>query len=163
MDDFHTCISPYVSHLSRIVPSASTDLQYYTCYFIRAPQLLIVLEVWYLETANYAICEEIILQMASWPKSLQTAAVVNTNLNLIFIADHSLSQEHGEPDCWGAPLQPPVQFSLLYSKFHLFSVAMWAVLLSTYFKFINLFLETKATIQGMLWASQLCSADVELQ
>lgn len=40
---------------------------------------------------------------------------------------------------------------------------MWAMLLSTYFKFINLFLETNATIQGMLWASQLCSADVELQ
>ncbi|EPQ08207.1 Protein spire like protein 1 [Myotis brandtii] len=44
-------------------------------------------EVWYLETANYAICEEIILQVASWPRNTQqTAAVVDTILNLICIA-----------------------------------------------------------------------------
>lgn len=59
---------------------------------------------------------------------------------------------------------PLVQFSLLYSRLHLCSMAMQALLLSTYFKFIKLFLETKATIQGVLWSiSQLCSADVELQ
>ncbi|XP_054938292.1 AP-2 complex subunit alpha-1, partial [Physeter macrocephalus] len=59
---------------------------------------------------------------------------------------------------------PPVQFSLLHSKFHLCSVATRALLLSTYIKFINLFPETKATIQGVLRAgSQLRNADVELQ
>lgn len=62
------------------------------------------------------------------------------------------------------PCSPPVQFSLLHSKFHLCSVATRALLLSTYIKFINLFPETKATIQGVLRAgSQLRNADVELQ
>lgn len=62
------------------------------------------------------------------------------------------------------PHSPPVQFSLLHSKFHLCSVATRALLLSTYIKFINLFPETKATIQGVLRAgSQLRNADVELQ
>lgn len=42
-----------------------------------------------------------------------------------------------------------MQFSLLHSKFHLCSVATRALLLSTYIKFINLFPETKATIQGV--------------
>ena len=57
-----------------------------------------------------------------------------------------------------------MQFSLLHSKFHLCSVATRALLLSTYIKFINLFPETKATIQGVLRAgSQLRNADVELQ
>lgn len=61
------------------------------CYW--APDLLcpcakqIVSEVWYLETVNYAICDEIILQVASWPRNTQqTAVVVNTILNLICIA-----------------------------------------------------------------------------
>lgn len=57
-----------------------------------------------------------------------------------------------------------MQFSLLHSKFHLCSVATRALLLSTYIKFINLFPETKATIQAVLRAgSQLRNADVELQ
>lgn len=43
-------------------------------------------------------------------------------------------------------------------------MATRALLLSTYIKFINLFPETKATIQGVLRAgSQLRNADVELQ
>lgn len=59
---------------------------------------------------------------------------------------------------------PLVQFNLLHSKFHLCSVPTRALLLSTYIKFINLFPETKATIQGVLRAgSQLRNADVELQ
>lgn len=68
-------------------------------------------------------------------------------------------------DSWPpTPRSPPVQFSLLHSKFHLCSVATRALLLSTYIKFINLFPETKATIQGVLRAgSQLRNADVELQ
>uniref|UniRef100_A0A7M4G1K8 AP-2 complex subunit alpha n=1 Tax=Crocodylus porosus TaxID=8502 RepID=A0A7M4G1K8_CROPO len=59
---------------------------------------------------------------------------------------------------------PLVQFNLLHSKFHLCSVATRALLLSTYIKFINLFPETKATIQEVLRSdSQIRNADVELQ
>lgn len=73
--------------------------------------------------------------------------------------------EPAPSDSWPpTPRSPPVQFSLLHSKFHLCSVATRALLLSTYIKFINLFPETKATIQGVLRAgSQLRNADVELQ
>lgn len=53
---------------------------------------------------------------------------------------------------------PLVQFLLLHSKFYLYSVVMRTLMLSTYIKFINLFLHTKATIQVMLWVvSQLCN------
>uniref|UniRef100_A0A8C3FKK3 AP-2 complex subunit alpha n=1 Tax=Chrysemys picta bellii TaxID=8478 RepID=A0A8C3FKK3_CHRPI len=59
---------------------------------------------------------------------------------------------------------PLVQFNLLHSKFHLCSVATRALLLSTYIKFINLFPETKGTIQEVLRSdSQIRNADVELQ
>lgn len=76
-----------------------------------------------------------------------------------------LREEAGQPRANAPALpSPPVQFSLLHSKFHLCSVATRALLLSTYIKFINLFPETKATIQGVLRAgSQLRNADVELQ
>ncbi|XP_069057023.1 AP-2 complex subunit alpha-1 isoform X1 [Pleurodeles waltl] len=59
---------------------------------------------------------------------------------------------------------PLVQFNLLHSKFHLCSVSTRALLLSTYIKFINLFPETKPTIQEVLRSdSQIRNADVELQ
>uniref|UniRef100_H3BDM8 Adaptor related protein complex 2 subunit alpha 1 n=1 Tax=Latimeria chalumnae TaxID=7897 RepID=H3BDM8_LATCH len=59
---------------------------------------------------------------------------------------------------------PLVQFNLLHSKFHLCSVPTRALLLSTYIKFINLFPETKPTIQEVLRSdSQIRNADVELQ
>nr|XP_016850140.1 PREDICTED: AP-2 complex subunit alpha-1 isoform X2 [Anolis carolinensis] len=59
---------------------------------------------------------------------------------------------------------PLVQFNLLHSKFHLCSVSTRALLLSTYIKFINLFPETKGTIQEVLRSdSQIRNADVELQ
>lgn len=59
---------------------------------------------------------------------------------------------------------PLVQFNLLHSKFHLCSVSTRALLLSTYIKFINLFPETKPTIQDVLRSdSQIRNADVELQ
>ncbi|XP_068097437.1 AP-2 complex subunit alpha-1 isoform X4 [Hyperolius riggenbachi] len=59
---------------------------------------------------------------------------------------------------------PLVQFNLLHSKFHLCSVSTRALLLSTYIKFINLFPETKSTIQDVLRSdSQIRNADVELQ
>ncbi|KAE8594076.1 hypothetical protein XENTR_v10019437 [Xenopus tropicalis] len=59
---------------------------------------------------------------------------------------------------------PLVQFNLLHSKFHLCSVSTRALLLSTYIKFINLFPETKTTIQDVLRSdSQIRNADVELQ
>lgn len=59
---------------------------------------------------------------------------------------------------------PLVQFNLLHSKFHLCSVPTRALLLSSYIKFVNLFPETKATIQDVLRSdSQLRNSDVELQ
>uniref|UniRef100_A0A3B3DHS9 AP-2 complex subunit alpha n=1 Tax=Oryzias melastigma TaxID=30732 RepID=A0A3B3DHS9_ORYME len=59
---------------------------------------------------------------------------------------------------------PLVQFNLLHSKFHLCSVPTRALLLSAYIKFINLFPETKATIQEVLRCdSQIRNSDVELQ
>ena len=69
------------------------------------------------------------------------------------------------------PLPPPllscsplVQFNLLHSKFHLCSVPTRALLLSAYIKFINLFPETKSTIQEVLRCdSQIRNSDVELQ
>lgn len=61
-------------------------------------------------------------------------------------------------------LSPLVQFNLLHSKFHLCSVPTRALLLSAYIKFINLFPETKATIQEVLRCdSQIRNSDVELQ
>uniref|UniRef100_A0AAX7SLC1 AP-2 complex subunit alpha n=1 Tax=Astatotilapia calliptera TaxID=8154 RepID=A0AAX7SLC1_ASTCA len=60
--------------------------------------------------------------------------------------------------------RPLVQFNLLHSKFHLCSVPTRALLLSAYIKFINLFPETKATIQEVLRCdSQIRNSDVELQ
>jgi len=62
------------------------------------------------------------------------------------------------------PSSPLVQFNLLHSKFHLCSVPTRALLLSAYIKFINLFPETKATIQEVLRCdSQIRNSDVELQ
>ena len=62
------------------------------------------------------------------------------------------------------PSSPLVQFKLLHSKFHLCSVPTRALLLSAYIKFINLFPETKATIQEVLRSdSQIRNSDVELQ
>ncbi|XP_035253663.1 AP-2 complex subunit alpha-2 isoform X2 [Anguilla anguilla] len=59
---------------------------------------------------------------------------------------------------------PLVQFNLLHSKFHLCSVPTRALLLSAYIKFINLFPETKPTIQEVLRSdSQIRNSDVELQ
>ncbi|XP_036381768.1 AP-2 complex subunit alpha-1-like isoform X2 [Megalops cyprinoides] len=59
---------------------------------------------------------------------------------------------------------PLIQFNLLHSKFHLCSVPTRALLLSAYIKFINLFPETKPTIQEVLRSdSQIRNSDVELQ
>uniref|UniRef100_A0A3B3ZYZ1 AP-2 complex subunit alpha n=1 Tax=Periophthalmus magnuspinnatus TaxID=409849 RepID=A0A3B3ZYZ1_9GOBI len=64
----------------------------------------------------------------------------------------------------GDPRSPLVQFNLLHSKFHLCSVPTRALLLSAYIKFINLFPETKVTIQEVLRCdSQIRNSDVELQ
>uniref|UniRef100_A0A673HIP5 AP-2 complex subunit alpha n=1 Tax=Sinocyclocheilus rhinocerous TaxID=307959 RepID=A0A673HIP5_9TELE len=61
-------------------------------------------------------------------------------------------------------LIPLISFNLLHSKFHLCSVPTRALLLSAYIKFINLFPETKSTIQEVLRSdSQIRNSDVELQ
>uniref|UniRef100_A0A8D0HGH5 Adaptor related protein complex 2 subunit alpha 1 n=1 Tax=Sphenodon punctatus TaxID=8508 RepID=A0A8D0HGH5_SPHPU len=281
-DDFKTCVSLAVSRLSRIVSSASTDLQDYTYYFVPAPWLSVKLlrllqcypppedaavkgrlvecletilnkaqeppkskKVQHSNAKNAILFEAIslIIHYDRWvtppsgappalllllpppppsaPPVLKVAILaekyavdyswyVDTILNLIRIAGDYVSEEvwyrviqivinrddvQGyaaktvfealqAPACHenmvkvggyilgefgnliaGDPRSSPlVQFNLLHSKFHLCSVATRALLLSTYIKFINLFPETKGTIQEVLRSdSQIRNADVELQ
>uniref|UniRef100_M3ZB39 AP-2 complex subunit alpha n=1 Tax=Nomascus leucogenys TaxID=61853 RepID=M3ZB39_NOMLE len=187
------------------VRQRAADLLYAMCDRSNAKQIVSEM-LRYLETADYAIREEIVLKVAILAEkyAVDYSWYVDTILNLIRIAGDYVSEEvwyrvlqivTNRDDVQGyAALQapachenmvkvggyilgefgnliagdprssPPVQFSLLHSKFHLCSVATRALLLSTYIKFINLFPETKATIQGVLRAgSQLRNADVELQ
>ncbi|XP_029605273.1 AP-2 complex subunit alpha-1 [Salmo trutta] len=270
-DEFKTCVSLAVSRLSRIVSSASTDLQDYTYYFVPAPWLsckLLRLLQCYPPPEDGAVkgrlveCLETILNKAQEPPKskkvqhsnaknailfeaisliihydrfgnpwcnlcsflsqvLKVAILaekyavdyswyVDTILNLIRIAGDYVSEEvwyrviqivinrddvQGyaaktvfealqAPACHenmvkvggyilgefgnliaGDPRSSPlVQFNLLHSKFHLCSVPTRALLLSAYIKFINLFPETKATIQEVLRSdSQIRNSDVELQ
>ncbi|KAJ1073058.1 hypothetical protein K5549_015201 [Capra hircus] len=183
------------------VRQRAADLLYAMCDRSNAKQIVSEM-LRYLETADYAIREEIVLKVAILAEkyAVDYSWYVDTILNLIRIAGDYVSEEvwyrvlqivTNRDDVQGyaaktvfealqAPAchenmvkvggyilgefgnliagdprsSPPVQFSLLHSKFHLCSVATRALLLSTYIKFINLFPETKATIQG---------ADVELQ
>ncbi|XP_012498662.1 PREDICTED: AP-2 complex subunit alpha-1 [Propithecus coquereli] len=193
------------------VRQRAADLLYAMCDRSNAKQIVSEM-LRYLETADYAIREEIVLKVAILAEkyAVDYSWYVDTILNLIRIAGDYVSEEvwyrvlqivTNRDDVQGyaaktvfealqAPAchenmvkvggyilgefgnliagdprsSPPVQFSLLHSKFHLCSVATRALLLSTYIKFINLFPETKATIQGVLRAgSQLRNADVELQ
>uniref|UniRef100_A0A8C2S301 AP-2 complex subunit alpha n=1 Tax=Capra hircus TaxID=9925 RepID=A0A8C2S301_CAPHI len=185
------------------VRQRAADLLYAMCDRSNAKQIVSEM-LRYLETADYAIREEIVLKVAILAEkyAVDYSWYVDTILNLIRIAGDYVSEEvwyrvlqivtnrddvqgyaaktvfevsapvpphdgaSGQSqDSWGCGAScPPVQFSLLHSKFHLCSVATRALLLSTYIKFINLFPETKATIQGVLRAgSQLRNADVELQ
>uniref|UniRef100_A0A2K6D0S0 AP-2 complex subunit alpha n=1 Tax=Macaca nemestrina TaxID=9545 RepID=A0A2K6D0S0_MACNE len=186
------------------VRQRAADLLYAMCDRSNAKQIVSEM-LRYLETADYAIREEIVLKVAILAEkyAVDYSWYVDTILNLIRIAGDYVSEEvwyrvlqivTNRDDVQGyaaktvfevrAPLEgvsgrgqwslapltptpahsPPVQFSLLHSKFHLCSVATRALLLSTYIKFINLFPETKATIQAVLRAgSQLRNADVELQ
>ncbi|XP_075392314.1 AP-2 complex subunit alpha-1 [Tenrec ecaudatus] len=193
------------------VRQRAADLLYAMCDRSNSKQIVSEM-LRYLETADYAIREEIVLKVAILAEkyAVDYSWYVDTILNLIRIAGDYVSEEvwyrvlqivTNRDDVQGyaaktvfealqAPAchenmvkvggyilgefgnliagdprsSPPVQFSLLHSKFHLCSVATRALLLSTYIKFINLFPETKATIQGVLRAgSQLRNADVELQ
>uniref|UniRef100_H9FQK7 AP-2 complex subunit alpha n=1 Tax=Macaca mulatta TaxID=9544 RepID=H9FQK7_MACMU len=193
------------------VRQRAADLLYAMCDRSNAKQIVSEM-LRYLETADYAIREEIVLKVAILAEkyAVDYSWYVDTILNLIRIAGDYVSEEvwyrvlqivTNRDDVQGyaaktvfealqAPAchenmvkvggyilgefgnliagdprsSPPVQFSLLHSKFHLCSVATRALLLSTYIKFINLFPETKATIQAVLRAgSQLRNADVELQ
>ncbi|XP_058531175.1 AP-2 complex subunit alpha-1 isoform X3 [Ochotona princeps] len=193
------------------VRQRAADLLYAMCDRSNAKQIVSEM-LRYLETADYAIREEIVLKVAILAEkyAVDYSWYVDTILNLIRIAGDYVSEEvwyrvlqivTNRDDVQGyaaktvfealqAPAchenmvkvggyilgefgnliagdprsSPPVQFSLLHSKFHLCSVATRALLLSTYIKFINLFPETKATIQGVLRAgAQLRNADVELQ
>lgn len=81
-----------------------------------------------------------------------------------FVADHLSNISKIGVDLVALSFSPLVQFNLLHSKFHLCSVPTRALLLSAYIKFINLFPETKATIQEVLRCdSQIRNSDVELQ
>uniref|UniRef100_A0A6I8NIA7 AP-2 complex subunit alpha n=2 Tax=Ornithorhynchus anatinus TaxID=9258 RepID=A0A6I8NIA7_ORNAN len=193
------------------VRQRAADLLYAMCDRSNSKQIVSEM-LRYLETADYAIREEIVLKVAILAEkyAVDYSWYVDTILNLIRIAGDYVSEEvwyrviqivinrddvQGyaaktvfealqAPACHenmvkvggyilgefgnliaGDPRSSPlVQFSLLHSKFHLCSVATRALLLSTYIKFINLFPETKATIQAVLRAgSQLRNADVELQ
>ncbi|GAB0202148.1 AP-2 complex subunit alpha-2 [Grus japonensis] len=193
------------------VRQRAADLLYAMCDRSTAQQIVAEM-LSYLETADYAIREEIVLKVAILAEkyAVDYSWYVDTILNLIRIAGDYVSEEvwyrviqivinrddvQGyaaktvfealqAPACHenmvkvggyilgefgnliaGDPRSSPlVQFGLLHSKFHLCSVATRALLLSTYIKFINLFPETKGTIQEVLRAgSQLRNADVELQ
>ncbi|KAM4825594.1 AP-2 complex subunit alpha-1 isoform 2-T2 [Thomomys bottae] len=206
-----TVISALKSERDVSVRQRAADLLYAMCDRSNAKQIVSEM-LRYLETADYAIREEIVLKVAILAEkyAVDYSWYVDTILNLIRIAGDYVSEEvwyrvlqivTNRDDVQGyaaktvfealqAPAchenmvkvggyilgefgnliagdprsSPPVQFSLLHSKFHLCSVATRALLLSTYIKFINLFPETKATIQGVLRAgSQLRNADVELQ
>uniref|UniRef100_G3RTG9 AP-2 complex subunit alpha n=1 Tax=Gorilla gorilla gorilla TaxID=9595 RepID=G3RTG9_GORGO len=181
------------------VRQRAADLLYAMCDRSNAKQIVSEM-LRYLETADYAIREEIVLKVAILAEkyAVDYSWYVDTILNLIRIAGDYVSEEvwyrvlqivTNRDDVQGyaaktvfealqAPAchenmvkvggyilgefgnliagdprsSPPVQFSLLHSKFHLCSVATRALLLSTYIKFINLFPETKATIQGVLRA-----------
>ncbi|XP_037676484.1 AP-2 complex subunit alpha-1 isoform X2 [Choloepus didactylus] len=206
-----TVISALKTERDVSVRQRAADLLYAMCDRSNARQIVSEM-LRYLETADYAIREEIVLKVAILAEkyAVDYSWYVDTILNLIRIAGDYVSEEvwyrvlqivTNRDDVQGyaaktvfealqAPAchenmvkvggyilgefgnliagdprsSPPVQFSLLHSKFHLCSVATRALLLSTYIKFINLFPETKATIQGVLRAgSQLRNADVELQ
>ncbi|XP_074927379.1 AP-2 complex subunit alpha-1 [Chelonoidis abingdonii] len=94
------------------------------------------------------------------PQALQAPAC---HENMVKVGGYILG-EFGNLIAGDPRSSPLVQFNLLHSKFHLCSVATRALLLSTYIKFINLFPETKGTIQEVLRSdSQIRNADVELQ
>nr|KAF6408936.1 adaptor related protein complex 2 subunit alpha 1 [Rousettus aegyptiacus] len=175
------------------VRQRAADLLYAMCDRSNAKQIVSEM-LRYLETADYAIREEIVLKVAILAEkyAVDYSWYVDTILNLIRIAGDYVSEEvwyrvlqivTNRDDVQGyaaktvfealqAPAchenmvkvggyilgefgnliagdprsSPPVQFSLLHSKFHLCSVATRALLLSTYIKFINLFPETKAQL-----------------
>eukprot|EP00069_Balaena_mysticetus_P009775 bmy_06365T0 len=149
------------------VRQRAADLLYAMCDRSNAKQIVSEM-LRYLETADYAIREEIVLKVAILAEkyAVDYSWYVDTILNLIRIAGDYVSEE-----VWYRVLQivtnrDDVQgyAAKTVFEFHLCSVATRALLLSTYIKFINLFPETKATIQGVLRAgSQLRNADVELQ
>ncbi|KAF6076563.1 adaptor related protein complex 2 subunit alpha 1 [Phyllostomus discolor] len=168
------------------VRQRAADLLYAMCDRSNAKQIVSEM-LRYLETADYAIREEIVLKVAILAEkyAVDYSWYVDTILNLIRIAGDYVSEEvwyrvlqivTNRDDVQGyaaktvfealqAPAchenmvkvggyilgefgnliagdprsSPPVQFSLLHSKFHLCSVATRALLLSTYIKFINLF------------------------
>ncbi|KAM3823503.1 AP-2 complex subunit alpha-1 isoform 2-T2 [Vipera latastei] len=132
------------------VRQRAADLLYAMCDRTNAKQIVSEM-LSYLETADYSIREEIALQAPACHE------------NMVKVGGYILG-EFGNLIAGDPRSSPLVQFNLLHSKFHLCSVSTRALLLSTYIKFINLFPETKGTIQEVLRSdSQIRNADVELQ
>uniref|UniRef100_A0A3B3ZYE0 AP-2 complex subunit alpha n=1 Tax=Periophthalmus magnuspinnatus TaxID=409849 RepID=A0A3B3ZYE0_9GOBI len=170
------------------VRQRAADLLYAMCDRSNAKQIVAEM-LSYLETADYSIREEMVLKVAILAEkyAVDYSWYVDTILNLIRIAGDYVSEEvwyrviqivinrddvQGfagsyllfSPIISGRCVVPLVQFNLLHSKFHLCSVPTRALLLSAYIKFINLFPETKVTIQEVLRCdSQIRNSDVELQ
>uniref|UniRef100_A0A8C8EGE2 AP-2 complex subunit alpha n=1 Tax=Oncorhynchus tshawytscha TaxID=74940 RepID=A0A8C8EGE2_ONCTS len=169
------------------VRQRAADLLYAMCDRSNAKQIVAEM-LSYLETADYSIREEMVLKVAILAEkyAVDYSWYVDTILNLIRIAGDYVSEEVwyrviqiviNRDDVQGYAAKtvfevgrdmmsqiPLVQFNLLHSKFHLCSVPTRALLLSAYIKFINLFPETKATIQEVLRSdSQIRNSDVELQ
>ncbi|EMP42231.1 AP-2 complex subunit alpha-1 [Chelonia mydas] len=156
------------------VRQRAADLLYAMCDRTNAKQIVSEM-LSYLETADYSIREEIVLKVAILAEkyAVDYSWYVDTILNLIRIAGDYVSEEVwyrviqiviNRDDVQGYAAKTVFEFNLLHSKFHLCSVATRALLLSTYIKFINLFPETKGTIQEVLRSdSQIRNADVELQ
>ncbi|KAG9342938.1 hypothetical protein JZ751_015154 [Albula glossodonta] len=172
------------------VRQRAADLLYAMCDRSNAKQIVAEM-LSYLETADYSIREEMVLKVAILAEkyAVDYSWYVDTILNLIRIAGDYVSEEVwyrviqiviNRDDVQGYAAKtvfefgnliagdprssPLVQFNLLHSKFHLCSVPTRALLLSAYIKFINLFPETKPTIQEVLRCdSQVRNSDVELQ
>uniref|UniRef100_A0AAQ5Y072 AP-2 complex subunit alpha n=1 Tax=Amphiprion ocellaris TaxID=80972 RepID=A0AAQ5Y072_AMPOC len=168
------------------VRQRAADLLYAMCDRSNAKQIVAEM-LSYLETADYSIREEMVLKVAILAEkyAVDYSWYVDTILNLIRIAGDYVSEEVwyrviqiviNRDDVQGYAAKtvfevPTIKskkkngiFNLLHSKFHLCSVPTRALLLSAYIKFINLFPETKATIQEVLRCdSQIRNSDVELQ
>ncbi|XP_039220850.1 AP-2 complex subunit alpha-1 isoform X2 [Crotalus tigris] len=106
-DDFKTCVSLAVSRLSRIVSSASTDLQDYTYYFVPAPWLsvkLLRLLQCYPPPEDAAVkgrlveCLETILNKAQEPPKSKKVQHSNAKNAILFEAISLIIHYDSEPN-----------------------------------------------------------------
>ncbi|MGH0186279.1 UNVERIFIED_CONTAM: hypothetical protein FKN15_020613 [Acipenser sinensis] len=169
-DEFKTCVSLAVSRLSRVLKVAVLAEKYavdYSWYvdtilnLIRIAGDYVSEEVWY-RVIQIVINRDDVQGYAAKTvfEALQAPAC---HENMVKVGGYILG-EFGNLIAGDPRSSPLVQFNLLHSKFHLCSVPTRALLLSAYIKFINLFPETKPTIQEVLRSdSQIRNSDVELQ
>ncbi|KAG7279464.1 hypothetical protein CRUP_038237 [Coryphaenoides rupestris] len=164
------------------VRQRAADLLYAMCDRSNAKQIYAVDYSWYVDTilnliriAGDYVSEEVwyrVIQIVINRDDVQGYAAKTVfealqapacHENMVKVGGYILG-EFGNLIAGDPRSSPLVQFNLLHSKFHLCSVPTRALLLSAYIKFINLFPETKATIQEVLRSdSQIRNSDVELQ